>query len=250
MSQELRDRLRRNREAIRQENAKWPTELVLVPKRDWPRHHDPERRMRLTHMRRSRHWIVQQYSEDNGIIRLSVSRTQVGKDGHYLEGITWDELQALKNECGFQEFDAVEVYPRQGHVVNVANMRHLWIMPAPLPFAWVRLPETYLCPKCGKPAPSKYGHLFCVPEYDCPPVQHPEIALLQERFGPKADPPPKHWDFVASEMKDDSRPTQEPAEDAKEEEWAKWDGTPKGMGREVFESIWSACEKAQKGAVE
>jgi hypothetical protein len=32
--------------------------------------------------------------------------------------------------------DAVEVYPPAGDVVNVANMRHLWVLRDRLPFAW------------------------------------------------------------------------------------------------------------------
>ena len=31
---------------------------------------------------------------------------------------------------------AVEVFPADDQVVNVANMRHLWVLPEPLPFAW------------------------------------------------------------------------------------------------------------------
>ena len=30
----------------------------------------------------------------------------------------------------------MEVYPRTADLVNVANMRHLWVLPELLPFAW------------------------------------------------------------------------------------------------------------------
>jgi hypothetical protein len=61
---------------------------------------------------------------------------------HHLEGdrwadnITWDELQALKTQCGYGGHDAVEVYPPTRDVVNVANIRHLWVLAEKLPFAW------------------------------------------------------------------------------------------------------------------
>ncbi|WP_438839413.1 DUF7694 domain-containing protein [Helicobacter pylori] len=42
-------------------------------------------------------------------------------------------MQRLKNEAGYGEF---EVYPRKGDVINVANMRHLFVMAGSLEFAW------------------------------------------------------------------------------------------------------------------
>lgn len=43
--------------------------------------------------------------------------------------ITWDELQAIK-EWLFAGRIALEVYPPQSKVVDVANMRWLWVLPA------------------------------------------------------------------------------------------------------------------------
>ena len=40
--------------------------------------------------------------------------------------ITWDELQALKNEHFGADAVAIEVYPPNSHVVNSLPMRHLW----------------------------------------------------------------------------------------------------------------------------
>lgn len=40
--------------------------------------------------------------------------------------ITWDELQALKNEHFGPEAAAMEVYPPDSDVVNSLPMRHLW----------------------------------------------------------------------------------------------------------------------------
>lgn len=40
--------------------------------------------------------------------------------------ITWDELQALKNEYFGREAVAIEVYPPESQVVNSLPMRHLW----------------------------------------------------------------------------------------------------------------------------
>lgn len=44
------------------------------------------------------------------------------------DGISWDELQAVKNEALGEEIYCVEIYPAQNNVVNEINMRHLWVM--------------------------------------------------------------------------------------------------------------------------
>ncbi len=85
---------------------------------------------------RSREFLAQLYGHES-LPRLSVTRTSI-KGDRWADGITWDELQRVKSECGFGGVDAVEVYPPDCDVVNVGNLRHLWLMPAPLPFAWRR----------------------------------------------------------------------------------------------------------------
>ena len=80
-------------------------------------------------------FLVQVFAERDGIVRLTVCRT-LRKGGHWKDGITWDELQFIKDAVGYDAFDAVEVYPRHCDVVNVANMRHLWILPEAVRFAW------------------------------------------------------------------------------------------------------------------
>ena len=52
------------------------------------------------------------------------------------DGITWDEIQSIKNEIGFEDHDCVEVYPAQKNIVDVANMRHIWVMDELLLFSW------------------------------------------------------------------------------------------------------------------
>lgn len=54
----------------------------------------------------------------------------------WLDGITFDELMQLKRECGRGDLDALEVYPADFDLVNVANMRHLFIVPGGVSFAW------------------------------------------------------------------------------------------------------------------
>lgn len=87
----------------------------------------------------SKRFLVQQFAPHRGWVRLSICRTKK-KGARWQDGITWDELQQLKREAGWGDADAVEVFPRDQDLVNVANMRHLWIPSERLAFAW-RRPE-------------------------------------------------------------------------------------------------------------
>lgn len=124
---------------LKAENAKQPAELVEIPRERWPDSVTGDTRLRVW---RSKAFLVQEFSTSAsspftaGIVRLSVCRTQMLPNGRWQEGISWDELQTIKNACGYADRDAVEVYPAEGDVVNVANMRHLWVLPFPLQFAW------------------------------------------------------------------------------------------------------------------
>ena len=64
---------------------------------------------------------------DQGFIRLDIMRRD------FKDGITWDQLNWIKNQCGFTEFDACEFFPRQRDIVNTANIRHLYISSALFP---------------------------------------------------------------------------------------------------------------------
>lgn len=82
-------------------------------------------------------FLAQVYAED-GALRISVCRTQLGPDGRWKADITWDELQGVKEAIGFGDVAAFEVYPAGKDVVNVANMRHLWIPTVPIDIGWRR----------------------------------------------------------------------------------------------------------------
>jgi len=84
---------------------------------------------------RSRNYLVQVYREKN-LIRLSVNRTDIDDNGEWLDGISWDTLQQIKNKLGYADKDAIEAYPKESDVINVANIRHLFIMDEPVSFMW------------------------------------------------------------------------------------------------------------------
>jgi hypothetical protein len=63
-------------------------------------------------------------------------RTDGGAD--YLDGLTWDDLQYVKRAIGRGHQWAIELFPDDRETINVANMRHLWLIPGPPAFAWSR----------------------------------------------------------------------------------------------------------------
>lgn len=88
---------------------------------------------------RNRQFLVQEFAEPEQpkvLVRLSINRAILNDRGEWLDGITWDQLQAIKCAVGYADYDALEVYPRRLEVVNVANIRHLWVMRELVDFAW------------------------------------------------------------------------------------------------------------------
>ena len=73
---------------------------------------------------------------------LIIHRMEVDlEQDRWRDGITWDELQDLKSQCGRGDELAVEVYPKDKNLVNKSNHRHLWIIknPEELPYVWANL---------------------------------------------------------------------------------------------------------------
>jgi hypothetical protein len=134
---------RNERRALRKELVaaakEWPEALAEVPRSAWPeREHQP------LAVWRSRAFLVQVYERppygDAEVLQLAVNRALLkrGAAQQWDDGISWDELQRLKREAGYGDWYGFEVYPRDKDVVNVANMRHLWLCSEPLPIGWFK----------------------------------------------------------------------------------------------------------------
>ena len=123
MSALIKDKQRQ----LRRDNSEFKSGVfVEIPKEKWsyPAEH-------LVRVPRSRDFFVQIYVEPIPSltqIRITVCRTMINGKGDFVDGITWDELMEVKRGCGYGDFDAVEAYPKDGDIVNVANFRHLWIV--------------------------------------------------------------------------------------------------------------------------
>lgn len=126
---------------LQKDNKDWPDELKLVDWDDLPEGDNQG----LVEVWRSNRFLLQVYEHSETILRLSINRTDVDlQEGRWQDGIAWDTLQRLKRECGRGDWEAVEIYPADADVVNVANMRHLWVFKngLKLPFGFGRFKKT------------------------------------------------------------------------------------------------------------
>lgn len=124
---------------LRKDNLGYPPRLVdLPPEKIPPLANGPFNTGSVSlRVMRSRTHCVVLWQEPNGFHRLSVNRTEWDeRQGRFRDDISWDDLQRLKEEAGYGAHCAVEVYPPDAAVVNVANMRHLFLLDSPPPFMW------------------------------------------------------------------------------------------------------------------
>lgn len=125
---------RQQRKALERANKDWPVEGREIPREQWPSDQQSNR----VKVIRSRDYLIQVYEEADGVLRIGVNRTKLLGNGRWDDGMSWDELQQIKRIAGYAAWWAVEIYPDDSEVVNVANMRHLWVLPVAPSFAWRR----------------------------------------------------------------------------------------------------------------
>lgn len=126
------DMPRRNRrlilrdEAIARRAGKWgPWETLTFPPgtvgpRGWPAD--------FTTAHRNNVFSVLDRTLPDGTRHLAITSLSAARP-------TWPEMQRIKDEIAGPEATAVEVYPPQAEIVDHADMYHLWVLPAPLPFS-------------------------------------------------------------------------------------------------------------------
>jgi hypothetical protein len=109
-------------------NSLRPDVLTLIPRNECPVHDDE--RFLVAFL--SNRFMALVFNEGNGVLRVSVNRTTVNEQAEWQDSLSWDELMEVKRQIGHADSYAVEVLPPDKDIVNVANMRHFWIMPVPV----------------------------------------------------------------------------------------------------------------------
>lgn len=133
---DLRNQMLREMGALR---GTWSARLESIPAADIaavPLPAGSTEKDRPLMMWRSRNYLVQLFSVESAdyplMLRLTVNRTKVKADGQWEDGLTWDELNAIKQELGYGDWWGCEVFPPTHAIQNLANFRHLWLNPEPL----------------------------------------------------------------------------------------------------------------------
>lgn len=116
------------RGGLHRESKEFPNHLIRCPDLE------TEGRNGILEIWRSRHFLATIYDQ-GGVIRISVNRSAVKNNGHWKEGISWDDLMRIKREIGRADQYAVELFPSDRDLVDVANIRHLFLVERP-DFAW------------------------------------------------------------------------------------------------------------------
>ena len=116
------------------QNRVYGREMVEVPPSEWP----PIFAItcRVVNVWRSRDYLAVLYREPSGQLRLSVNSTRRNPQGGWKDGITWDELWRIKNECLGSEVWCAEAYPAESCLVCDCNIRHLFVMDGRPEWAW------------------------------------------------------------------------------------------------------------------
>ena len=132
--------VRAKRAHLRQQNALYSDTLQPLPKEQWPEGYGNSPNSMTLDVFRSRHFLVQIVKEKpTNNVRLTVNRCELNARGDsFQDGITWDELMEIKRQCGFESSWAIEIYPPDHQIVNVPNMRHLWLLDQAPAQAWAR----------------------------------------------------------------------------------------------------------------
>lgn len=80
--------------------------------------------------------------------KITISRnTWDSHSCRYKDGITWDEIMEIKRGVGFGDQNAIEFYPPDDEIINIANVRHIWILPKSDTDAMLKLDDEELCAK-------------------------------------------------------------------------------------------------------
>lgn len=131
---------RAKRQYLREQNRLYSATLQSIPADQWPQGMGESANTRVEAVWRSCHFLVQiVWEKETSCRRLTVNRTTLNAEGNsWEEYITWDELMEIKRQTGHAETWAVEVYPADTQTVNVANMRHLFLLDEAPAQAWKR----------------------------------------------------------------------------------------------------------------
>ena len=120
------------KKVIAENNRKYTDKFVEIPREELDDKSFPPKRA----CRNNRYMAYLYEDYTNGYLRLCVQRTTINDDGTYEDGISWDKIQEIKRLVGFGDWWGLEVFPADDHLINVSNIRHIWLFKERPSFAW------------------------------------------------------------------------------------------------------------------
>ncbi len=127
------------RKHLKKSNRQYGTDFTTIPREEWGEDGGlPALASRRVAVWRSRDFLVQSFLPEcqEVLLLLGVNRTMILDDGRWADGITWDEMMQIKRSVGFGDVAAVEAFPPDRDVVNVANIRWLWLLVSRPAWMW------------------------------------------------------------------------------------------------------------------
>lgn len=120
----------------KKQGFKYPNELSPIPSEDLESLQNNHGAKAPIGAWWSRKYLVQEFHIEERYLdrewkRLSINRIRRNART-WDDKLTWDELQQIKSDVGYGDWYAIEIFPPDSDVVNVANMRHLWLCNPPL----------------------------------------------------------------------------------------------------------------------
>lgn len=115
-----------------------PKVLTLLPEDEWPEEWVSVAFDKPVEIWISRTYLVQIFDESkqlDSMLRLAINYTRYNSKGWH-DGLSWDELMQCKHDVGYGDYYAIEIFPRAKDVINIANIRHLWVLAEPLTIGW------------------------------------------------------------------------------------------------------------------
>jgi hypothetical protein len=138
MTAELQFTVKKIQKHLREQSFKYGNVLQVVPAAELPDVRNVAATMSCVVVGawRSRHHLVVEYIEPTGFHRLTMQCAQVDAQGKWLQGLTWDTMMELKEQSGHGDKWGVECFPPIANVVNVSNLRHIFLLTEKPPYAW------------------------------------------------------------------------------------------------------------------
>lgn len=73
-----------------------------------------------------------QYDEEGNLVGIHLSIRNADRSTKH----DWRDFQRIKNQLAGPEWEAIEIYPAESRLIDMANQYHLFCLPGEVPLGW------------------------------------------------------------------------------------------------------------------